>query len=84
MVINTYTCLDCGAEFDTPAAHFETHGFSEGPYERWSVCPYCASSAITHTHLCDYCSQQITGPFARIETGAEYCENCFSIYDMSD
>lgn len=38
-----YKCRDCHEEFDEPYVYYETHGFTDGPYEEWSVCPYCDS-----------------------------------------
>lgn len=38
-----YKCRDCHEEFDEPYVYYETHGFTDGPYEEWSVCPYCSS-----------------------------------------
>lgn len=41
-----YKCRECGAEFDEPDRWVERHGFTYGPFEHWSACPYCGS--------CDY------------------------------
>lgn len=41
-----YKCRECGAEFDEPHRWVERHGFTHGPFEHWSACPYCDS--------CDY------------------------------
>ena len=40
----TYKCRMCGAEFDEPHVFFEHHGFTSGPYEKWSVCPECGDT----------------------------------------
>ena len=37
----TYKCNNCGEIFDEPRRYVETHGFTDGLYERWSCCPYC-------------------------------------------
>lgn len=37
-----YICESCEAEFDEPEIYYETHGFEFGPYEKFSVCPFCA------------------------------------------
>ena len=39
-----YRCKDCGEIFDEPHEYVETHGFTDGLYERWSCCPYCGGS----------------------------------------
>ena len=36
-----YICKDCGEKFDTPYEYEERHGFTHGPFEKWSVCPHC-------------------------------------------
>ena len=41
-----YKCRECGCEFDEPYTYVERHGFTHGPFERWSECPHCGS--------CDY------------------------------
>ena len=41
-----YKCRECGEYFDEPHCWIEMHGFTWGPGEHWSACPYCGS--------CDY------------------------------
>lgn len=41
-----YKCRECGCEFDEPHRYVERHGFTHGPFEKWSECPHCGS--------CDY------------------------------
>lgn len=41
-----FKCRECGCEFDRPHTYFERHGFTDGLYERFQVCPRC--------HSCDY------------------------------
>lgn len=36
-----YICEECGERFEEPHTYEERHGFTHGPFERWSVCPYC-------------------------------------------
>lgn len=36
-----YKCPECGYVFDEPHIHTERHGFTDGMYEHWSVCPHC-------------------------------------------
>ena len=38
-----FICEDCGERFDKPHTYVERHGFTYGPFEKWSVCPYCGS-----------------------------------------
>ena len=39
-----YKCRECGHEFDEPKKWVERHGFTHGPFERWSGCPNCDST----------------------------------------
>lgn len=39
-----YKCDNCGEVFDEPHEYVETHGFTDGLYERCSCCPYCGGS----------------------------------------
>ena len=39
----TYKCNNCGEIFDEPWEVRETHGFNDGFYETFYVCPYCGS-----------------------------------------
>ena len=41
-----YKCRECGCEFDEPHTYEERHGFTHGPFEKFSECPHCGS--------CDY------------------------------
>lgn len=36
-----YKCKDCGYIFDEPNIITERHGFSDGLYEHFEVCPQC-------------------------------------------
>ena len=36
-----YKCNNCGEVFDEPRVFVETHGFTDGLYERFSCCPNC-------------------------------------------
>ena len=42
-----YKCNVCGYEFDEPHVYFERHGFDDGMYEKWSVCPNCGEADYT-------------------------------------
>lgn len=49
-----YKCNECRCEFEYPEEYYEKHGFSYGPYERWSVCPYCGSTDFGESEDSDY------------------------------
>lgn len=83
MTLQSYTCLECGAEFDEPREWEEHHGLDSPPYERWSGCPVCGGPYV-QTHVGDHCGDQIFGSMCRTADGGEYCENCFDIYDIGD
>lgn len=36
-----YKCRCCLRIFEEPHVYYESHGFTSGPFEEWSVCPYC-------------------------------------------
>ena len=36
-----YKCRCCGEIFDEPHVYYESHGFTDGLYERQSCCPCC-------------------------------------------
>lgn len=40
-MLGPYKCNCCGEVFDEPSTYFETHGFTDGLYERFSCCPNC-------------------------------------------
>lgn len=79
-----YTCLECGAHFDEPARYTERHGFHIPPYESFSGCPYCGG-AYVETVTCASCGWQILGDYVKInETGACYCEDCFTLHTLGE
>lgn len=84
MRINTYTCLDCGGEFEEPVEHIEHHGLDTPPYEAYPSCPGCGSGAFAHTHTCDWCGAVITGQYIRTKSGDELCEECFEVHELGD
>ena len=47
----SFKCRECGCEFDEPHTYEESHGFTDGPFEKWSECPNCGS--------CDYGDAQL-------------------------
>ena len=83
MRANTFTCLDCGHEFDEPIQYEEHHGLDDAPYEKWNACPYCGGP-YAPTHICEYCGKAITGWYVRIKDGTEYCDNCLTTYELGD
>ena len=46
-----YKCRECGYEFDEPHVYYESHGFTNGPSERWSECPHCGSCDYGDTYV---------------------------------
>lgn len=54
-----YICKECGATFDTPHEYEERHGFTHGPFEKWSVCPYCGEAGYEEATSCDHCGTAI-------------------------
>ena len=39
----SWMCRECHNTFDEPRVCVETHGFLNGPYERFEECPWCGS-----------------------------------------
>lgn len=54
-----YICTDCGATFDEPHEYEERHGFTHGPFEKWSVCPYCGNPRYEESVICDRCGKTV-------------------------
>lgn len=52
-----FICPECGYEFDTPHEYDERHGFTHGPFEKWSVCPNCGQPGYERTIRCDRCGK---------------------------
>ena len=82
MIIDTYTCLECGVEFDEPRDYEERHGLDSPPYEKWAGCPACGSAAFVQSHVCDHCGELITNTIIKTADGNEYCENCVDILEL--
>lgn len=65
-----YYCKNCGSEFEEPEKQYETHCFTDTPFELYYICPKCKSSNFhqkntTHCRCCgsrlpkgneEYCS----------------------------
>ncbi len=52
-----YYCKNCGNDFEEPEKSYETHNFSDTPFELFYVCPYCKSrnfyeKNLTHCRCC--------------------------------
>lgn len=66
-----YYCKNCGFEFSEPEKTYETHAFSDTPFELIYICPNCKSGNfreknLTHCRCCgsrlpkghnEYCSE---------------------------
>lgn len=78
-----YVCVECGCVFDKPKCYVERHGLDTPPYEQFSVCPNCGGTYV-RAKQCSYCGDEITGEYVKIADGNVYCENCFSLRDISD
>ncbi len=66
-----YYCKSCGRKFNTPQKSYETHGLSNPPYEKISICPFCNSTdfiEVAHTH-CRCCGALL------IKSQSEYCSS---------
>lgn len=52
-----YICRECGVHFEEPHTYEEKHGFTHGPFEKWSVCPYCGNPEY-HEDRCEEGDQE--------------------------
>lgn len=43
-----YICRNCGEIFEEPHVYYETHGFTDGLYERQSCCPCCRGDYVEY------------------------------------
>lgn len=69
--IKMFKCNDCGAKFDSPRLHLETHGLSAPPFEERAECPECGSTDYKEPKGCRYCGDDITDSRAD-----DICEDC--------
>ena len=81
-----FKCNECGFVFDEPKVYYEGHGFSEGPQEKWCVCPRCKESGIREIKevTCSRCGAEITEDEAsRDDVTLEWlCDICYEeLYD---
>lgn len=51
MSYGNFKCRECGEYFDEPHTYVETHGFTHGPFERFSECPYCGSGDYDEAYI---------------------------------
>lgn len=54
-----FKCPDCGHIFDIPHEYEERHGFTHGPFEKWSVCPACGQSGYEEAVECAICGELV-------------------------
>lgn len=52
-----YYCKNCGNDFEVPEKTYETHNFSDTPFELFYICPHCKSrnfyeKNLTHCRCC--------------------------------
>ena len=43
-----FICRNCSKLFDEPHVYYETHGFTDGLYERQSCCPCCGGDYVDY------------------------------------
>ena len=73
-----YYCRDCESCFDKPEMCFERHGLDMPPYETLLVCPKCKSTDFISIIYCDCCGDMITDTYIHVDTGEDYCQNCYT------
>lgn len=78
-----YICLDCEEIFDDPKYCVEKHGLDSPPYETWNGCPHCGGWDYVEAIKCDICGNYITDDYVETIDGNIYCENCYSIKNIS-
>lgn len=70
-----YYCKNCGCDFSEPEKFYETHIFSDTPFELFYICPNCKSGNFYEKNLthCRCCGSRLS------KGQAEYCcEACRS------
>ena len=78
-----FVCLECGNVFDEDEIVYwtERHGLEYGG-ESWSGSPCCKGSYVD-AYKCDCCGEWITDTYVEIDD-QRYCEDCFTIRNISD
>lgn len=56
--MDRYICVECGKEFDLDSVkkYVETHGFTNGPVEEFTCCPYCGGD-YEEADICERCGK---------------------------
>lgn len=69
-----FYCKNCGHEFSEPEKSYETHMFSDAPFELFYMCPNCKSRNFYEKNLthCRCCGGRL--PKDRVEYCCEACE----------
>lgn len=67
-----YRCDDCGVDFYKPKIVKDDHGFGDGLYERFTVCPNCNSAFWHEEENCLLCGES----FDMAELHHGMCEDC--------
>lgn len=76
-----FICLECELVFEEPKEYFETHGFSYGPYERFTCCPACGGD-YSDSEVCVLCGKVEAVEDMQIYTDEEtgvnhrFCKRC--------
>lgn len=70
-----YYCKNCGSDFSEPEKTYETHLFSDTPFELFYVCPNCKSGNFYEKNLthCRCCGGRLTG--GQEEYCSDSCRN---------
>lgn len=83
-----YICKECGAVFSEQYEYEEKHGFTDGPFEKWSACPYCGESGCEHAAICDNCSITVAeSDISKIVVNGrtiEVCDKCYNKMEEED
>lgn len=77
-----FICLNCGALFENPKIHTETHGLDSPPFEKRKGCPIC-TEAFVETPTCDMCGEYITEDYCVIGN-KKYCNGCYTIKNLGE
>lgn len=70
-----YYCKNCGSEFSEPKKTYETHIFSDTPFELFYVCPNCNSGNFHEKNLthCRCCGSRL--PRGQTEYCSDSCKS---------
>lgn len=71
-----YQCHECDRQFDKPDVIKETHGFKDGSYEEFGVCPYC-KGFYEEVFQCKICGEY----FTEDELTSGVCDDCIYQHD---